>query len=621
MIQSKNIKYLNKDFSDFKENLLNYAKVYFPNTFNDFSQADPAMMFIEMVSYVGDVLSYYTDYQLKENLIQYAEEDKNVIALAQTLGYKYRPSTPSTTLLSVYQLVPAAGSNQTNVPDYNYALHINSGMIVSNEDSTMTFQTKYPVDFNYSSAYDPTTVNIYELDNNGDPTYYLLKKSVVIESTKTKTTTFDFTDPKKYDKVLIDDDNVVEILSVTDSDGNIWYETEYLAQDIIIDEIQNTINTGYGDYNSSVPYLLKVRKVPRRFISRYNKDNKLELLFGSGIEYAPSNVGNLVTEEFLPNLHYVGLGTTIGIKDIDKAWNPVNFLYSDAYGLVPTNTTLTVNYTVGGGLRTNSAPNSIKKISSYVLKENTTTVDSKLYDFIKTTIACNNPEQATGGKDKDTIEEIKLKATANFAAQDRAVTKTDYIFRTLSMPARYGSIAKAYITQDNDISNKKSNALNLYILSYDANKKIVNSNIAIKTNLKTYIDKYRMLTDSINIRDAFVINVAIYYDIIIYPEYNNNEVLLKCNNKLKDYFLIDNWQINQAIILSELRKEIYDIEGVKSITNISVENKFDSTQGYWPTVYNINYATRDGIIYPSKDPSIFEVRFPDNDIYGRVVNI
>ena len=249
-------------------------------------------------------------------------------------------------------------------------------------------------------------------------------------------------------------------------------------------------------------------------------------------------------------------------------------------------------------------------------------------DFaIINSLAVNNPTAASGGKSGESIEEIRQNTLAQFTAQNRAVTREDYIVRAYAMPAEYGSVAKVFISPDeqnnigtSDIGDTVANplALNMYVLGYDNNKNIAVVNRAVKENLKVYLDSYRMLTDSINIRDAFVVNIGVDFDIITLPSFNANEVLLRCVDSMKSYFNIDKWQINQPININDVYTELLKIEGVQTVTRVGISNKNDSYNGYSNISYDIAGAIRNGIVYPSLDPCIFEVKYPNVDIKGRI---
>lgn len=616
--QDKDVQYLNKDFNSFKEELITFAENYFPDSYKDFSDGSPGMMFIEMAAYVGDVLSYYTDKQLQETYLSLAQDKENLYNLAYSLGYRPKVTAASSVILDIYQLVPAKFTTEY-VPDYNYALTLDDQSIfVSTEGSS--FYTTERVNFNFSSSLDPTFKNIYQFDANNNPEYFLLKKHVKAISAQRKTQVFDVGAPEQFYTLSLFDNNIINIESVTDSDGNIYTEVPYLAQDTIFEDVANTAanDPSLAQYNQQTPYLLKVKKVPRRFVTRFNGDNELQLQFGAGNS-------DKADVEIIPNPDNIGLGIKDGRNKLNVAYDPSNFLYTRAYGQIPSNTTLTVTYLVGGGLNSNVSSNTItqKGVLNIVSKAG---LNAKLLDYIKSSISCNNPEKAVGGAGGETNEEIRLNAIANFSAQDRIVTKEDYLIRTLSMPPRFGRIAKAYITQDDQTSplttepNRIPNplALNLYVLGYDINKQLINLNEATKTNLQNYLEQFRMLTDSINIKNAFVINFSLQFEIVTFKGYNNQEVLLNCINEIKDYFNIDKWQINQPIIISEIFNLIGSIQGVQSVEKVDFKNEFGTADDYSQYKYDFTQATRKGVIYPSLDPSIFQLKKPNQDIEGRV---
>ena len=296
-----------------------------------------------------------------------------------------------------------------------------------------------------------------------------------------------------------------------------------------------------------------------------------------------------------------------------------------AYGQVPANTVLTVKYIVGGGINSNVNANTITEIDTLFTSNNLNLNDS-LQRFVRASIAVNNPEAAKGGGSGDSIEEIRENTIAQFATQQRTVTKEDYIIRTLSMPSKFGRVAKAYIVQDDQISpltnefNRIRNplALNLYTLGFNNTKKLTNLNSATKTNLQTYLEQFRMLTDAINIKNAFVINFSLDFEITVFKNYNNDEIILNCISELQDYFDIDKWQINQPIIIAEVSNLISNVVGVQSLEKLTFNNKSGTALGYSQYKYDFEGATKNGVIYPSLDPSIFEVKYLNTDIKGRV---
>lgn len=626
----KEINYLSKDFGQYNQNLINFAQTYFPNTYNDFNESDPGTMIMEMASYVGSVLSLQADLSLKESFLSQADDRRNLFEMSHIFSYKARGTTPASVDLDVFQLVPSVGTGSATQPDYRYGMTLNANSIIgSDSNDNVTFRTLDTVNFKQSGSNNPTEVMVYETNEiTNEPIYYLLKKKVKAQSGKIKTTSFTFSGtPKEYDKVTIIDDNIIEILDVTDSSGDKWYEVPYLAQDTITESVQNTEfnDAEMSSYNSSVPYLLKLKNVPKRFVSRNKSNGNIELQFGSGISYIDD-------EELVPNPENVGNSLTGTLKDIDYSIDPTNFLYTKTYGIAPSNTNLTVRYVVGNGIIDNVPSQDLIHPISLNVNLDDTGLNRQLYDFCKNSINMINPKPACGANDEQSEEEIRNNAMANFASQNRAVTAPDYIIRTYSLPAKFGSIAKAYITPDDQIDSSNINsinpqykanqlAMNLYVLSYNANKQLTTCNPAVKENLLTYLSQYRMMTDGVNIKDAYIINIAIEFDIITRPNYNSNEVLVRCVDKLKRIFDISLWQINQPIIINQLYTELDKVEGVQTVSKVRIINKWDTNDGYSGNDYDINYATKDGVVYPSLDPSIFEVKFPNKDILGRVVNL
>ena len=617
--QDKDVKYLNKDYNSYKSSLLDFAEVYFPNNFNDFSEGNPGLMFLEMASYVGDVLSFYTDTQLRECFLSLAKDEENIYNLAYAMGYKPRSTTAASVDLEVFQLVPSKLTSNGYSPDYSYTLDINpNSTFVSTEGPS--FYLTNAVRFDFSSSIDPTTVTVYQYTEENNPEYYLLKKSVKAISGEVKEQTFSVGSAERFKTLTLFDSNVISIESIIDGEGNEYTEVPYLAQDTVFEEVENTAaNDGelFG-YNHQTPYLLKLKKVPRRFVTRLKQNNTLEIQFGAGIS-------DKSDEQIIPNPDNIGLGIKDGRSKLDVAYDPSNFLYTRAYGQVPANTTLTVKYLVGGGLSSNVSSNTITQPGTLDMS-NKPNLSLPMLNFVKQSVASSNQEAAKGGGAGDSIEEIRMNTMANFAAQNRTVTKDDYLIRTLSLPPQFGRVAKAYITQDDQMSplttepNRIPNplALNLYTLGYDKDRFLTPLNTATKTNLATYLEQYRMLTDAINIKDAFVINFGLSFEITSFKNYNNEEVLLNCITELQNYFDIDKWQVNQPIVISEVENLIGGVNGVQAIEKITFENKSGTRSGYSQYKYDFTMATRNGVVYPSLDPSIFELKYPNIDIKGRI---
>jgi len=617
--QDKDVKYLNKDFNSYKNQLMEFAEVYFPDNFNDFSEGNPGMMFLEMAAYVGDVLSFYTDTQLRESFLPLAQEKENLYNMAYAMGYTPKVTTAANVDLDIFQLVPSKLVNNNYIPDFNYALKISPNSIFKSTEGS-NFYINNQVNFGFSSSFDPTTVSVYQLDSTQKPEYYLLKKTTKAVSGDIKTQNFTLGSAEKFKNLTLFDTNIISLESVIDSEGNKWHEVPYLAQDTIFEEIENTgaNDPELNQYNQQTPYLLKLKRSSRRFISRFKTNNKLEIQFGAG-------TSDKADEDIIPNPDNIGLGIKDGRSKLDVAYDPSNFLFTKAYGQAPANTTISVTYLVGGGLSSNVQSNTITKPETLITSHKPN-LNGSLLNFVKSSVISTNPEPAVGGSGGDSIEDVRLNTMANFSAQQRAVTKEDYLIRTLSLPPKFGRVAKAYITQDDQISPLSTQsgripnplALNLYTLGYNKNKNLTNLNTATKTNLSTYLEQYRMVTDAINIKDAFVINFELDFEITTFKNYNNEDVILQCISELKSHFNVDKWQVNQPIIISEISNLLAGVNGVQTVESVKLENKNGLSLGYSQYKYDFVGATRKGVIYPSMDPSIFELKFPNTDINGRV---
>ncbi len=611
------VQYLNKDFQQFKNALVNYTKAYFPNTYNDFSDESTGMLFMEQASYVGDVLSNYLDTQIQETFLPEAKSTKSIFDLAYVLGYRPKVTTPATTKVDIYQIVPAKQSGSNYFPDFDYSLRIPINTVVSaNGDANKTYLTRDEVVFSESSSINPTDVSVYQISGN-TPIYYLLKKSVDVISANIVTRQYNFSAPEPFQTITIDSNNIISILDVIDSDGNEWYEVPNLSQDNVYYSIKNTnTNDPNRGTSSEVSKILRLKSVNRRFTSKFLDRSTLEVQFGSGVTVQNND------EEVVPNIDNVGSGLGFGQSKLTTAYSPNNFIFTDAYGVSPYNTTLTFRYLVGGGVQSNTPSNTITGINTTNVKfANAILPNNALADTIFQSIAVNNVEPATGGKDGDTNDEIKINALGNYQNQLRTVTTDDYLIRALSMPSQYGAISKGFANSET-ISElapgELPSTVNLYILGFNQNKKLDFCSTELKQNLKTYLSQYRIINDNIKIKDAYIINIGIDFEIIVLPDYTNNEVLLSCINVLKDYFNIDKWQINQPIMLKELEILLDKVAGVQTVKKVNIVNKDNNIDGYSNYSYDIKGATLNGIIYPSIDPMIFEVRYPDIDIKGKV---
>jgi len=608
---NRDIRYINRDFSQFRSRLIEFSRTYFPQNYTDFSPASPGMMFMEQASYVGDVLSFYLDNQFQETFVQYAQQTNNVFELAYMFGYTPKTTGVAQVTVDFYQQLPAKNVSNIAVPDYDYAVTIGENTTVTSQNGA-SFLIQDKIDFSISSSQDPTEISVYQISGNS-PQYFLLKKSRNAISATINTATFTFTSPQPFQTINLQAQNIIKILDIVDSDGNKWYEVDHLGQEMVLDPIKNT-NVNNPNKTDDTPFLLRLRKVAKRFATRFTSLSNLQIQFGSG---NPSDI----TEEITPNADNVGLGLPFKKDKLTVAYSPVNFLYTGTYGISPSSTTLTVRYLTGGGVNSNSLANTLTQLNTANSKFNNFNLNAVTSNYVFNSLAVNNPDAASGGRGGDTLEEIRQNTLALVASQKRSVTADDYLIRALSMPSDYGAVSKAYIEQpkltDNQVSTIET--LNLYVLSLNSQGQLDYATETLKNNLRTYLSQYRMIGDSIEIRDAYIINIGVDFEIIVLPEYNNSEILLSCIAALQDYFALDKWQLNQPIMLRDLYILLDKIKGIQTVKSISISNKAGTTSGYSPYAYDISSATQNNVIYPSLDPSIFEVKYPNQDIKGKVV--
>lgn len=645
MSSIRSINYTGKDFSAFKEQLIEFAKNYFPDSYSDFTVPSPGTMFVEMAAYVGDILSFYQDIQVQETFIQYAKNPANLYAMAYMLGYRPKVTTVSETELEFRQIVPASKSiddegKEVYQPDWSklYKVEEYSDFKCSLQSNT-GFLLRDTVDFSFSSSYDPTRIFVGALNEEGKPLYYEFYKTGKVFSGEIRETTFNFGSYKKFQTVELKDTDIVTIIKVENTEtGEIWTEVPFLGQDTVFEE--ERIEDRENALKDGTAYNLRLRKVDRRFTTRFNTKGNLVIQFGAGVYAEDSD-----EEHFLPNPISLEPSTQEFVDQYDLAYDPSNFLFSKSYGLAPTNCTLKVTYVVGGGLSSNVPANSITQYNLLRLANTATGVTVPLEDLtveiddgsdrglVLDGLVFTNPKPAVGGRSGDTLEEIRENSLRSFAEQKRIVTLKDYNVRALSMPQKFGTISKVFAANEPltnvDLSVLARNplAITLYVLSQDIEGHLTTASDLVKRNLRTYLSQYMMITDALDIKDAYPINVGFNYDIVLRPGFQTRDVLLKCNEAIQNYMKIEKRAINEPLNLSDIYTLLDTVDGVQTVKNVSVvnltrkNNDEDSGRKYSEYSYDIPTALRNNIIYPSYDPCIFEVKYPDQDILGRAVTL
>ena len=649
-VNTKDVNYLNRDFTSLRQQLIDFTKQYYPQSYKDFSESSPGQIFIEQAAYVGDVLSYYTDQQFFESYIQFAQDRRNIINGAKYLGYKSKVSSASSAVVDVFQLLPSIRTKDNEYfPDERYCLILQPFSQLSST-SGVNFVIEESIDFSQDTKFSPREITVYSRDNTGAPQFYLIKKATKAYSGTVVNKQVSVTDQVPFYSTKLDETNVLKIISVTDSNNVKYYEFDYLAQDTIPIEVDNVPlnNQTLSQYRSETPKILKYLRTEKRFVTVIDENNQTTLQFGANTE----NYDNTIV---IPNPTNVGVALS-NLKNLNISLDNTNVLKEKSYGISPSNTTLTITYIIGGGLNSNVNSGEIKKILgiSY-LNDVTSLTDSEviLLNTIKNSLRVNNLEAATGGDDAESDEEIRQNAMLNFSTQNRMVTEDDFLLRVYALPAQLGNIAKAFVQSNltrevqyngliTGVVNTENNSTvdltplnpldrrkflqsnspftnNLYLLGYDANKNLTQINPATLQNLITYIQNYKILTDKINIIDGYIINIAVEFKITVFKGFNKSDVLNNCIQSIKSFFDIDTLSFNQPINLSQINFEIMQNEGVQSVSDIAIKNLTIDDGNYSPIAYNIGIATQNNIVYPPKDPAVFEVKFPNSDIKGIVV--
>ena len=592
-MNKRDLSYTERDYEGLKNQLQSLAEQYFPSTFKDFSEYSVETMLMEMVAYTGDVLNFYLDDRFRQVFVQHANDIESVFRLAKSRGYK--PNTVSIAYgeVRLSQEVDALNGEV----DLSKCSVVYSGAKVSDRSRNRIYTTLEQCNFKkYTDA------EVIE-ESAGVPTRYRVSKNVKVRSGEEATKRIEISATDPYPTFLLDSD-VAYVTSIEDSDGNHWFQVDYLAQDTIFEgsEIENYDNIT-DQIKDQTPFVLNARRVSRRYEVDHNSDGKCYLKFGSGVDIIDETSNSLSAEDLL---------TTNNIaQSIEGASFSIdNFLRSDSFGIRPYNTTLFVKYVKSRGEEENINSNRVNEILNL----------SNDLDLSNDVYSVTNPNPITGGSFNNNIEKIKSESSEAFFTQRRCVTTKDYILRTKLLPSIYGNISKVYA--ERDFKNIGSKGVNLYVLSKDIDGNLQQSNNITKNNLRKYLREYKISSDRVNILDPFIINIGIDFKFLSKSGFNNDEVLLNISREVAEYFNTEDRELNEPIIVGELIQKMDNAEGVVSITDIQIINKF--SQEYSNVVYDTsvngeNFDNDKMILYPPLDVGIFELKFPSEDIRGEHV--
>lgn len=598
-IKETSIKYINKDFEGFKRDLMRYSQAHFSGSYQDYNETSPGMMILELQAYIGDVLAFYMDQQFLETKAATSQQIENIEDYAKMRGYKPKGKRSSRVKLDFIVEVP----EKDGAPDSDYLPILKAGSQAQSK-SGITFETVDDLDFAKSTTDNPQ--QIVSVPSDGGPRTVAVRRWVEAVAGSTTTETFDIGDFVPFFRQKLGSTQVQDVLSITDLEGNQWFEVDYLAQNSVFDQITNS-----GDDSNAIPYILKLRSTPRRFVVEKSVSGQnCYLQFGGG-------EGLKFDDELVPNVANFAIPTLGKQQFTSYTIDPQNFLKTRTLGLSPHNTRLNVTYRVGGGADTNVPALTITKVVNANLTFGKSIggggLDQSLVDIVSR-VEVFNLADASGGGDEETASEIKVNAASFFASQARAVTKEDFVAQILSMPERFGRVEKVFVN-----SKKSTNGIDIHLLTKDVAGKFAKSTDTLKKNVKTFIKDLRMLTSGISIFDTSIINVSLNFGVVVSPKYNRSEVLTNCISILKDYFKNDNMQVGMPIVFSDVKAQLQAVDGVISVYKFDVELKrgeLDSTSPYVTDInFDVSSNTRNGIVYCPPN-AIFEVRYPDNDIVG-----
>ena len=593
------IKYTDRDFNSIKSSLIEHIKRYYPETFQDFNEASFGSLMLDMVSYVGDVMSFYLDYQANESFMHTAIEYDNIVKLAKQLGYKFTEAPSSTGIVSFYIVVPARATGFG--PDTDYIPVLKKGTELAN-NAGVSFLLNEDVDFARSN----NEIVVARADaDTGSPTSYAIKAFGQVVSGKIFQETLSIGSYQRLRRVELAGSNITEIISVVDAEGHEYFEVDYLSQDVIYKEIINPeVGQQNGETIAGIPtILLRPTAVPRRFTVEM-ESGRTYLQFGYGSEDSLSTDPITRASEVILKTHGKNYTTS-------QVFDPSNLKLTDKLGVAPSNTTLRVEYRMNTSNNVNAATNTVNNVTNPLFRFSKAELIQTRAAEVMQSLQSTNEEPILGDVTGMSSEEIKRHAIDAYASQNRAVTAQDYVSVVYRMPAKYGKVKRCAIMQDPD-SLKRN--LNLYVISTDFNNRLVETNSTVKDNLKFWIQDYKMINDTIDILDAKVVNIGVNFVIMAESGFDKYEVLEACRAELNAYFS-DHFEIGEPLYMTRLYKLLGNVRGVLDVVNIKINSK--SGSNYSTTFFDIDTnMSDDGRMLFVPQDNILEVRFSGLDIVG-----
>jgi len=604
--------YLARDFDGFRTVLLDYARQYYPDRIQDFSESSMGGLFLDMAAYIGDNMSFYLDHLYGELNNDTVVETVNIERALRNAGVPISGAAAAVAQVDFYMEVPVLNDG-TLLPDPDLLPTINEGITIIADNGTeftlLEDVTFWKADEKIGSiTVDPLVEVVNGRRLNGKVVTKILKKSGACGSGNQISETFSIGDFVQFRRLTLARPNVTQIISVTDSQGNVYYEVGSLTHDVIYKNVLNTVEN--TNSLSTVKDDLKVIPAPYRFVKEVSlSDRRSTLMFGGG-------TADNLEDDIIPDPSEFSIPLPYSQTFSKVAVNPQKMLQTSTLGVAAVNTMLTVTYRYGGGLSHNVPANTIKSISnlSVTFPRNPSPGQQ---NQIRNTIEASNPLPATGGEDALTPDELLALIPTVKNSQERIVTKEDLLSRVYTMPSNFGRVFRASITKN---TNNPLSA-RLYIISRDNNNQLTTSHDKLKINLRRYLSAYRMISDAIDIMDAQVINLELYFQAVVDPSLNKQIILQEIIGDLKKQFAITNFHIGQPIVVSDIVSTIFSKPGVISVEEVKFNNLYGTVKNlsYSPVTFDVQTNTKNQIIYPPEG-SIFEIRYPDINIIGKCVS-
>lgn len=596
-INTKSIKYTSREFDTIKSDLIDYAKRYYPDTYKDFNEASFGSLMLDAVSYIGDVLSFYLDYQANESFLQTSLEFSNILKHGKQMGYKFSASPASHGIVSLYILVPA---NSTGLgPDASYIPVLKKGSTFSSE-SGANFSLTEDVDF----AKTENEVRVAREDASGNPTYYAIKTKGKVISGNLQSETIPVGSFQKFLRVELSNFDITEVISVVDSQGNQYYETDYLSQDVIYKGITNQIK---ADRDGGAVEILKPFVVPRRFVVDRER-RKTFLQFGASSDLR-------VNDDMIADPASVALEINGKNYISSTSFDPTSLIESDKFGVGPSNTNLTIVYRTNTSRTVNAASGKLNQVTGPTFQfENSSDLNASITATVRQSLEVENEEAIAGSVSLPTGNELKLRIYDTFSAQNRAVTQNDYESMVYRMPQKFGMVKRVRFLRD-DNSFKRN--LNAYVISEDSDGYLVTTNDSIKNNLKTWVQANKMINDTIDILDAKIANFSVDFTAVSDLETSKYDILSAAENRLAVYFS-RKMDIGEPLFITDIYAELKKVRGLVDVTSVKINKKVGGN--YSTIALDIeNGISSDGRFLKVPKNVILELKYPNVDIKGTIL--